>query len=81
MIELDEAMRQRGDNTFSELLCRVRINSCTSADIDILRSREIALNYYLNLELLDCVTQEIKCCNKDVGRASRIVGIGINTCV
>ena len=42
MIELDEIMRQRGDSTFSELLCRVRTNSCTSADIDILRSREIA---------------------------------------
>ena len=42
MIELDEIMRQRGDSIFSELLCRVRTNSCTSADIDILRSREIA---------------------------------------
>ena len=41
LIELDEIMRQRGDTAFSELLCRVRTNSCTSDDIDILRSREI----------------------------------------
>ena len=41
MIELDEVMRQRSDCTFSELLCRVRTNSCTSADIEILTSREI----------------------------------------
>ena len=34
MIELTEAMRQRGDSPFSELLCRVRTNSCTSDDID-----------------------------------------------
>ena len=43
-IELDEVMRQRGDPTFSELLCRVRTNSCTSADISILKSREITQN-------------------------------------
>ena len=30
MIELTEVMRQRGDSAFSELLCRVRTNSCTS---------------------------------------------------
>jgi len=29
MLELDEIMRQRGDSTFSELLCRVRTNECT----------------------------------------------------
>ena len=41
MIELDEVMRQRGDRTFSELLCRVRTSTCTHADIEILQSREI----------------------------------------
>ena len=33
MLELTEVMRQRGDIAFSELLCRVRTNSCTSDDI------------------------------------------------
>ena len=42
MVELTEVMRQRGDSAFSELLCRVRTNSCTSDDITILKSREIA---------------------------------------
>ena len=41
LIELDEVMRQRGDPTFSELLCRVRTNSCTSTDIETLKSKEI----------------------------------------
>ena len=48
MIELTESMRQRGDSAFSELLCRVRTNDCTSDDIDTLKSREIscdAVNY------------------------------------
>ena len=48
MIELTEVMRQRGDNAFSELLCRVRTNSCTFDDIKMLKSREItayAANY------------------------------------
>ena len=51
MIELDEVMRQKGDRTFSEMLCRVRTNSCTQADIDILQSREITadmVNYPTN---------------------------------
>ena len=42
MLELTEVMRQRGDSAFSELLCRVRTNSCTADDIEILKSREIA---------------------------------------
>ena len=37
-------MRQRGDHAFSELLCRVRKNSCTSEDIKTLKSREITPN-------------------------------------
>ena len=41
LIELDEIMRQRGDSTFSELLCRVRTNTCTTTDIVTLKSREI----------------------------------------
>ena len=43
MIELTEVMRQRGDSPFSELLCRVRTNSCTSDDIYTLKSRTRAL--------------------------------------
>ena len=39
--ELDEIMRQRGDSTFSELLCRVRTNECTSEDLDTLKSRVV----------------------------------------
>ena len=42
MVELTEVMRQRGDGAFSELLCCVRTNICTSDDITILKSREIA---------------------------------------
>ena len=42
MLELTEVMRQKGDSAFSELLCRVRTNSCTSDDITTLKSREIA---------------------------------------
>ena len=38
----DRNVRQRGDSAFSELLCRVRTNSCTSGDITILKSREAA---------------------------------------
>ena len=40
MIELSEIMRQRGDSTFTEM-CRVRTATCTPADIDMLKSREI----------------------------------------
>ena len=36
MIELDEIMHQRGDSTFTELLCRVRLGECTPADLDVL---------------------------------------------
>ena len=42
MLELTEVMRQRGDKAFSELLCRVRTDSCTSEDIETLKSRCIA---------------------------------------
>ena len=42
MHELTQVMRQRGDQAFSELLCRVRTNTCTADDIKILKSREIA---------------------------------------
>ena len=40
MHELTQVMRQRDDLAFSELLCRVRTNSCTSDDIRTLKSRE-----------------------------------------
>ena len=42
MHELTQVMRQRGDQAFSELLCRVRTNTCTADDVKILKSREIA---------------------------------------
>ena len=42
IIELTEVMRQRGDREFSELLCRVRTDSCTSEDVETLKSRCIA---------------------------------------
>ena len=42
MHELTQVMRQRDDLAFSELLCRVRTNSCTSDDTKILKSRETA---------------------------------------
>ena len=42
MHELTQVMRQRGDPAFSELLCRVRTNTCTDDDVKILKSREIA---------------------------------------
>ena len=42
MLQLTQIMRQSGNSEFSELLCRVRINSCTSDDIRTLKSREIA---------------------------------------
>ena len=41
MLELTEIMRQRNDSTFAEMLCRVRTATCTPADIDMLKSREI----------------------------------------
>ena len=39
--QLDEIMRQRGDSTFAELLCRMRTNDCTPKDLDLLKSRVI----------------------------------------
>ena len=53
MIKLTEVMRQRGDSTFSELLCRVRTNSCTSDDIKTLKSREIPAH------VVNCPTQAL----------------------
>ena len=41
MLELTEVMRQRNDRALSELLCRVRTNSCTFDDMKTLKSREI----------------------------------------
>ena len=41
MHELTQVMRQRDDQAFSELLCRVRTNTCTADDVKILKSREI----------------------------------------
>ena len=41
MTELTENMRQRGDSAFSDLLCRARTNTCTSEDIQTLKSRQI----------------------------------------
>ena len=46
MIELDEIMRQRGDSTFSELLCRMRTSDYTPADIDVLGLKAIQTSPY-----------------------------------
>ena len=43
MLEFTEIMRQRGDTRFVELLCRMRTGECTEADIDLLKTRVIAL--------------------------------------
>ena len=42
MLEFSEVMRQKGDDSFVELLGRVRIAECTPNDIDILKSRVIS---------------------------------------
>ena len=42
--QLDETMWQRGDSTFTELLCRVRTSNCTPEDLDILKSRVITID-------------------------------------
>ena len=42
MYELTQVMRQRDDLAFSELLCRVRTDSCTADDVKTLKSRKIA---------------------------------------
>ena len=44
MHELTQVMRQKDDLAFSELLCRVRTDSCTSDDIRILKTREISVD-------------------------------------
>ena len=41
LVELDQVMRQRGDQCFAELLCRLHKAECTNEDLDILRSRSI----------------------------------------
>ncbi len=41
MVELDEIMRQRGDQQFAQLLCRVRKAECTEEDFDLLKSRAL----------------------------------------
>ena len=38
---LDEIMRQKGDATFAELLCRMRVPACTENDITLLKSRVV----------------------------------------
>jgi len=42
MHELTQIMRQTGGSAFSKLLCRVRTDGCTSEDIRVLKSREMA---------------------------------------
>lgn len=42
MIELSENMRQKDDQTFAQLLMRVRTANCTQEDITILKSRVIS---------------------------------------
>ena len=44
LAELDEIMRQKNDQSFAELLCRVRTGQSTDEDIETLKSREIDVN-------------------------------------
>ena len=44
MHELTQVIRQRDNSAFSELLCRVRTDSCTPDDFGILKSCEIAVD-------------------------------------
>ena len=37
MAELTQIMRQRGDSVFSDFLCRVRTNSCTADDVNLVK--------------------------------------------
>ena len=39
MLELDQIMRQREDEQFAQMLCRVQKAECTEEDLDMLRSR------------------------------------------
>ena len=57
--QIIEVMRQRSDCTFSELLCRVRTNSCTSADIEILRNNRGYTQ--LSHPCIACVQTEYRC--------------------
>ena len=41
LFELDQIMRQKDDTTFAELLCRLRVASCTENDITLLKSRVV----------------------------------------
>ena len=41
MVEVDQIMRQRGDQRFAELLCRVRKAEHTEEDLDLLKSRAL----------------------------------------
>ena len=40
--ELDEVMRQKDDQTFAEMLCRIRVGKQTENDIEVLKSRVIS---------------------------------------
>lgn len=42
--ELTEVMRQKDDQEFAELLCRVRVGAHTKNDIELLRSRQTSTN-------------------------------------
>ena len=45
MVELDQVMRQRGDQRFAELLCRIRKAEHTEEDLSTLKSRSIEPDY------------------------------------
>ena len=67
MLELPEVMRQRGDLASSELLYRVRTNSCTSDDVRTLKSHEIAADavaYPGHALLVDTRSTHINMLNK-----------------
>ena len=41
LFQLDQIKRQKDDTTFAELLCRVRVASCTENYIALLKSRVV----------------------------------------
>ena len=64
MFELTEIMRQKDDQTFAELLNRVREGNQTEDDIALLKSRSVSRNTERYMSLKDY--QHLFPCNEDV---------------
>ena len=66
MFELTEIMRQKEDQTFAELLNRVREGKQTEDDIALLKSRSVSLNTERYISLKEY--QHLFPCNEDVDK-------------